>query len=199
MTLRILIIKNFKNIWIVWNFSDYLNREKKMNAEINQNLALYIETKGRNTIPYINSGNIITIHGKNGVGKSMAGMLLEIASGNYIFENENRFQKLANVIESCEIQYKEGDDLLYKVILKPHLWSFDKNLNRVKPLTLGNFYKGVQGKEKEINFKEFSKDVNVRTIRGNESLQQQIFFSLKIYLLLKLTKNWKNWRRKLNI
>lgn len=179
-----------------------------MSTEINQNLAIEIETKGRNTVPFINSGNIITIHGKNGVGKSMAGTLLEIASGNYIFENENRFQKLANVIESCEIQYKDGYDLLYKVVLKPHLWSFDKNLNRVKPLTLGNFYKGVQAKEKEIDFKEFSKNVNVRTIRGNESLQQQIFFFKDIFIakinqkLEKLEKkieyleSYKEWLKK---
>jgi len=179
-----------------------------MSTEINQNLAIEIETKGRNTVPFINSGNIVTIHGKNGVGKSMAGTLLEIASGNYIFENESRFQKLANVIESCEIQYKVGSDLLFKVNLKPHLWSFDKNLNSVKPLTLGNFYKGVQGKEKEIDFKEFSENVNVRTIRGNESLQQQIFFFKDIFIakinqkLEKLEKkveyleNYQEWLRK---
>ena len=74
-----------------------------MNAEISQDLIIELKTKGRNTIPIIDSGSIITIHGKNGVGKSMAATLLEIASGNYIFENRSRFEKLKNIIESCVV------------------------------------------------------------------------------------------------
>ncbi len=153
-----------------------------MESGLTQNLTIELNTQGRNTIPYVDSGNIITIHGKNGVGKSMAAMLLEIASGNYIFQNENRFQKLKNVIESCEIQFKMDGSLLYKVILKPHLWKFDKNLNSINPLTLGNFYKEAQKKEKEIDFDEFKRNINIRTIRGNESLQQQIFFFKDIFV-----------------
>ena len=177
----------------------------------NQNLSIEIETKGRNTIPFIDFGNIITIHGKNGVGKSMAGNLLEIASGNYTFESENRFKKLASVIEECKIQYKDGHDLLFKVILKPLLWSFDKNLNRINPLSLGNYYKGDQGKEIVIDFTEFGKSVNVRTIRGNESLEQQVYFFKDIFIakisqkLEKLVKkieyleNYQNQIKKDNI
>jgi len=153
-----------------------------MESGLTQNLTIGLNTQGRNTIPYVDSGNIITIHGKNGVGKSMAATLLEIASGNYIFQNENRFQKLANVIGSCEIQFKMNNNLLYKVILKPHLWKFDKNLNRVNPLTLGNFYEGGKKKVKEIDFNEFKKNIYIRTIRGNESLQQQIFFFKDIFV-----------------
>lgn len=152
-----------------------------MEAKLNQNLTIELNTQGRNTIPYIDYGNIITIHGKNGVGKSMAATLLEIASGNYIFESESRFKKLAEVIESCEIQFKIEDNLLYKTILKPHLWSFNKNLNGVNPLTLGKFYKVDKKKEKEIDFEEFRKDIYIRTIRGNESLEQQIFFFKDIF------------------
>lgn len=153
-----------------------------MESGLTQNLTIELNTKGRDTIPYIDSGNIITIHGKNGVGKSMAAMLLEIASGNHIFENETRFQKLADVIESCEIRFNLDDNLLYKVVMKPHLWSFDKNLNRVNPLTLGNFFKGGQKKEKGIEFEEFKRSINIRTIRGNESLQQQILFFKDIFV-----------------
>ncbi len=176
-----------------------------MESGLTQNLTIELNTQGRNTIPYVDSGNIITIHGKNGVGKSMAATLLEIASGNYIFQNENRFQKLKNVIESCEIQFKMDGNLLYKVILKPYLWKFDKNLNSVNPLTLGNFYQGAQKKEKEIDFNEFKRNINIRTIRGNESLQQQIFFFKDIFVAKinqKLNKleekivfleNYQNW------
>ncbi|GAJ07049.1 unnamed protein product, partial [marine sediment metagenome] len=153
-----------------------------MNSEISQDLVIELKSQGRNTIPVIGSGNIVTIHGNNGVGKSMAATLLEIASGNYIFENENRFQKLANVIESCEIHFKNKGNLLFKVILKPHLWNFDKNLNRVNPLTLGKFFKGEQKREKEIDFDEFRQNINIRTIRGSESLQQQIIFFKDVFV-----------------
>ncbi len=153
-----------------------------MESELAQNLTIELSTQGRNTIPYIDSGNIITIHGKNGVGKSMAATLLEIASGNYIFQNENRFQKLADIIESCEIQFKMDNKILYRVILKPHLWKFDKNLNRVNPITIGNFYQSKQKKEKKIDFNEFTRNIQIRTIRGNESLQQQIFFFKDIFI-----------------
>lgn len=153
-----------------------------METVIAQNLTIELNTQGRNTIPYVDSGNIITIHGKNGVGKSMAATLLEIASGNYIFQNESRFQKLANVIESCEIKFKTDNINLYKVILKPHLWRFDKNLNKINPLTIGDFYQGDQKNEKKINFDEFKKNIYIRTIRGNESLQQQVFFFKDIFV-----------------
>ncbi|MHA1489301.1 MAG: hypothetical protein ACTSRI_06570, partial [Promethearchaeota archaeon] len=119
-------------------------------------------------------------HGKNGVGKSMAATLLEITSGNYTFENKIRFQKLANIIESCEIDFNYDGNLLYKVILKPHLWKFDDNLNRVNPLTLGNFFKGEQ--KIKIDFKKFRKNFYIKTIRGNESLEQQIYFFKDIFV-----------------
>ena len=100
----------------------------RVSKEISQKLTIELKTQGRNTIPIIYPENIITIHGKNGVGKSMAATLLEIASGNYIFENKSRFEKLANIIESCEIQFKNNGNLFYQVNLKPHLWKFDGNL-----------------------------------------------------------------------
>ncbi|GAG95799.1 unnamed protein product, partial [marine sediment metagenome] len=153
-----------------------------MNAETSQNLTIELKTQGRNTIPIIYPEDIITIHGKNGVGKSMAATLLEIASDNYIFENKLRFQKLANVIDSCEIQFKINSNALYKVILKPYLWKFDENLNRVNPMTLGNFFYIEKERKKEINFEEFKKKIYIRTIRGNESLHQQIYFFKDLFV-----------------
>ena len=126
-----------------------------MSAESSQDLEIELKTHGRNTIPLIKSGNIITIHGKNGVGKSMAATLLEIASGNYVFEDETKFQRLTKVIESCEIDFKIDGILISKAILKPHLWRFDKNVNRVSTLTLGKYYKGKE----EIDFEEFPKNI----------------------------------------
>lgn len=153
-----------------------------MNTELKQSLTIELNTKGRNTIPIIYPENIITIHGKNGVGKSMAATLLEIASGNYTFENKNRFEKLANIIESCEINFKNNGNKLYKIILKPYLWKFDENLNRVNPLTLGKFFVLEQEREKEIDFNEFIKNIYIRTIRGNESLHQQIYFFKDLFV-----------------
>ena len=68
------------------------NLDKALIRDGRFDLKIELKTHGRNTIPIIKLGNIITIHGKNGVGKSMAATLLEIASGNYIFENETKFQ-----------------------------------------------------------------------------------------------------------
>ena len=163
---------------------------------ISQDLIIELKSQGRNTIPVIGSGNIVTIHGNNGVGKSMAATLLEIASGNYIFENETRFQKLANVIESCEIHFKNKGNLLFKVILKPHLWRFDKNLNRVNPLTLGKFFKGELKREKAIDFDEFRQNINIRTIRGSESLQQQISFFKDVFVA-KISQKLKKLEKKI--
>lgn len=151
-----------------------------MSAKDNQSIAIELNTKGISTIPSISPENIITIHGKNGVGKSMAATLLEIASGNYTFKNEKRFKKLANSVDSSEIFFKNGESLLFKVVLQPHIWKFDRNLNRVNTYTLGKFLEGDD--EKEIDFREFIKKINVRTIRGDESLHQQVYFFKDIFI-----------------
>ncbi|MBD3211873.1 MAG: hypothetical protein GF311_04620 [Candidatus Lokiarchaeota archaeon] len=163
-------------------------------AESTQDITIELETKGRNTIPIISPEGIITIHGNNGVGKSIGSTLLEIASGNYTFENEKRFKKLANAIDSCDITFKKGGLLFYKVILQPHIWRFDKNLNQVNPLTLGRFLKGEKQKEKD--YKDFRNYFYIRTIRGNESLEQQIFFFKDIFVA-KLENQLHKLERKL--
>ena len=164
-----------------------------MNTESSKDLTIELKTRGRNTIQTIESGNIITIHGKNGVGKSMAATLLEIASGNYIFENETKFQRLAKVIDSCEIDFKIDGILIGKAILKPYLWRFDKNVNRVSTLTLGKYYKGKE----EIDFEEFRKIFCIRSIRGNESLHQQILFFKDIFVA-KIDDKLKKLESKIN-
>ncbi|MHA1336197.1 MAG: NYN domain-containing protein [Promethearchaeota archaeon] len=168
-------------------------------------LAIELETDGRRTIPLIKSGNIITIHGKNGVGKSMAATLLEIASGNYIFENENRFNRLSKAIEKCIIKFYNNGQILYKVVLIPDLWRFDSNLNRVDPLTIGDYYRNENNNLVKINHGDFTKDIYIRTIRGNESLNQQIYFIKDIFLSkidqkldklnskLEFLKKYKEW------
>ena len=141
-------------------------------------MSISLDTKGRNTIPIIKSDNIITLHGKNGVGKSMASTLMEIASGNYVFENIDQFSKLKKIFEGCNINFKISIAEQYQVKMLPYLWKFDKGLNRVDPLTIGSFFLN----DKEVSFEDFRKNIFVRTIRGNESLQQQILFFKDVFL-----------------
>ena len=141
-------------------------------------MEISLETVGRNTISYIKPENIITIHGKNGVGKSMAATLLEITSGNYTFENEERFLKLSKIIKDCEINFKISESNNYRVKLQPYLWKFEKSLNRINPVTIGTYFHN----DEEINFSIFNKNIFIRTIRGDESLQQQILFFKEVFL-----------------
>ncbi len=176
-----------------------------MSSSLNHNLKIELNTKGKKTIPEIKPESIITIHGKNGVGKSNAATLLEIATGNYTFENEEKFKKTSKIFEQCEITFMDGTKVLFKANLRPLLWRYNNNINKINPLTLGNFYKGEEKEENKINFNEFQENVYIRTIRGNESLAQQIYFFKDIFIakiaqkLDKLEKkisyleDYKNW------
>jgi chromosome segregation ATPase len=129
-------------------------------------------------VPSIKPDSIIQIHGRNGVGKSMAATMLEIASGNYTFQNEGQFNKLKNVIDSCKIAIKvSGEQERYEVKLTPSTWKFNQSINGVNPMTTGNYsYNG-----KEIKLEDFKKKINIRVIRGDESLSQQISFFKDIF------------------
>lgn len=162
-----------------------------------QNLTIRLNASGRNVIPYISPQSIVTIHGKNGIGKSMAATLLEIASGNYIFQNEAKFKKLTNIIESCEIVFENNGKVLFKLNLTPYSWVFDESLNRVNPLTLGDFYEIKDGSERKISFDQFKENVHVRTIRGNESLKQQILFFKEVFVA-KINQKIKNLEKKID-
>ncbi len=155
-----------------------------------ESVEIEIQSEGRSTIPIISPENIITIHGKNGVGKSMASTLMEIATGDYIFKNEEQFDKLSKIIKRCDIVFKISKKVTYKVNLQPFLWKFDSNLNRIKPITLGKFFQNND----EIEFSQFRQNLYIRTIRGDESLHQQILFFKDIFIskiqqkLIKLEK-----------
>ncbi len=161
-----------------------------------QYISININARGRNVIPYIAPQSIITIHGKNGIGKSMAATLLEIASDNYIFKNEANFTKFIKAIESCEIIFEINKNLKYKVKLIPHLWKFDNSLNRINPLSLGNFYEIDNRGEREISHEKFRDCFNIRTIRGDESLKQQILFFKDVFVA-KIEQKIKNLEKKL--
>lgn len=141
-------------------------------------MTISLASTGRNVIPRFKPNEIIQLHGKNGVGKSMAATMLEIASGNYVFESEGQFHGLKNAIEACRItiEAREGRER-FEVKLTPGTWKFDHSLNVVNPLTIGTFH--VNGKE--IKHVDFKKKVNIRVIRGNESLDQQVTFFKDIF------------------
>src|SRR6056297_1109172 len=137
-----------------------------------------IESRGRNVIPYVKPQSIVTIHGKNGVGKSMASLLLEISTGNFVFKNEESFNKLSGVIQECTIRFYIDGTLKYKVNLKPSLWRYNPNVNKIKDITLGSFFI----EEKKTTFSEFKREMYIRTIRGDESLHQQILFFKDVFI-----------------
>nr|MDO8116301.1 hypothetical protein [Candidatus Sigynarchaeota archaeon] len=141
-------------------------------------LHVSIAASGRNIIPSFKPDGIIQVHGRNGVGKSMAATMLEIASGNYIFQSEGQLERLKSVIESCTISIRARDGQeRFEVKLTPSTWRFNQSLNTVHPMTIGNYsYNG-----REIDFKAFKTKVNIRVIRGDESLTQQILFFKDIF------------------
>ncbi|MHA1716610.1 MAG: hypothetical protein ACTSXP_13285 [Promethearchaeota archaeon] len=140
-------------------------------------VTILIKGRGRNIIPIIRGDEIIQIHGKNGIGKSMAATMLEIAAGNYVFPDERQFTNLKNVIESCHIQIKVQDNEQIDVRLEPHVWKYEQNMNKINPDSLGSYY--YNGRD--IRFEDFKRKVNIRVIRGNESLTQQVKFFRDIF------------------
>jgi len=168
----------------------------------NPSISISLASSGRKTIPEIKPDPIIQIHGRNGVGKSMAANMLEIASGNYLFQSESQFQKLKEVIESCSITIAAaGGNEIFEVNLTPATWKFDRSMNTINPMTIGDY----KYNEKELKFKDFKKRVNVRVIRGDESLTQQVAFFKDIFVskinqrlenldkVRSLTDGYKNW------
>ncbi len=141
-------------------------------------ISITITSSGRNTIPSFKPDGIIQIHGRNGVGKSMAATMLEIASGNYVFSGENQFNKLKNVIESCNIsiQARGGQERL-EVKLTPATWIYNQNLNSVHTRSIGDY----RYNDKDITFEDFKKKMNIRVIHDNESLIHQVYFFKDIF------------------
>ncbi|MHA1844535.1 MAG: NYN domain-containing protein, partial [Promethearchaeota archaeon] len=82
-----------------------------------------------------------------------------------------------------------------KVKLIPHLWKFDNSLNRINPLSLGNFYEIDNRGEREISHEKFREYFNIRTIRGDESLKQQILFFKDVFMA-KIEQKIKNLEKK---
>ncbi|MHA1683675.1 MAG: hypothetical protein ACTSUE_22245 [Promethearchaeota archaeon] len=140
-------------------------------------LSITIQSTGRNIIPTFKNDPIIQLHGRNGVGKSMAATMMEIAAGNYIFKDFGQFSGLKGVIESCTIELSAGDSRSIRVKLIPSTWRFNQSSNTINPETIGLFYYN----NNEIPFTDFKKKVNVRVIRGDESLEQQILFFKDIF------------------
>ncbi|MHA1996824.1 MAG: type IV secretion system protein, partial [Promethearchaeota archaeon] len=140
-------------------------------------LSITIQSTGRNIIPTFKNDPIIQLHGRNGVGKSMAATMMEIAAGNYIFKDFGQFSGLKGVIESCTIELSAGDSRSIRVKLIPSTWRFNQSSNTINPETIGLFYYN----NTEIPFTDFKKKVNVRVIRGDESLEQQILFFKDIF------------------
>jgi len=120
-------------------------------------------------IPKIKKGGIIKLSGRNGIGKSMAAIFLEIAAGNHRFDDEDTFLEIKKHCTDCKIDIKLDYETL-SIKMTPGLWKFKKNEKKVVEKTIGRYlFNG-----KSIDFAEFKKILDVKVIRGNENLEEQI-------------------------
>ncbi|MHA1339846.1 MAG: hypothetical protein ACTSRZ_07020 [Promethearchaeota archaeon] len=140
-------------------------------------IEIKFNSTGIKTIPSIKKDSIITIHGRNGVGKSMAATMLEIATGVYIFPDAEKFRKIKSKLSTCKITIKINDFDIIKINLFPSYWRFDEKTNRINPLTIGKF----EYNQKQIEYADLKKIIFTRVIRGDESLSEQIKFFLEIF------------------
>ncbi|MHA1386325.1 MAG: hypothetical protein ACTSR3_21435, partial [Candidatus Helarchaeota archaeon] len=132
--------------------------------EINFNVQGYVKS-----VPWIKEGRIINLAGDNGVGKSTAAMLMEMANGKHHFEDKRRFNSLINAIDKASIDFLFGDTSI-QVDFTPNLWKYDKLEKKIKENSLGKYFKNGA----RIDIEEFKNDLSIQVIRGNETLSKQI-------------------------
>lgn len=143
-------------------------------------------TKGElKTIPNIKPGKLIKLIGKNGVGKSMAAIFLELACGNYRFKNENHFKEIKNRLKECEINLKSNSDNI-EILLTPGTWLYNNEEFKIEENSIG-FYKFNNQKVDINHFKEI---ISVKVIRGDENLETQI--NLVTNMFIELVDKYSN-------
>lgn len=137
-----------------------------------------IESKGGlRAIPEIVDGKIMRIIGKNGIGKSMAAIFLEMATGSYRFRNEDSFLDLKEHLDVCKIILNTESDTI-ELNLTPKIWEFNQNFLKLEEDTIGNFK--LNGKK--IDLEELKKIISVKVIRGNEKFETQLKFISVIFI-----------------
>ena len=130
----------------------------------------YQANPGLRIIDEISDGKIVWVRGYNGVGKSLAAKLLEIASGSHVFDNKSEFNSLMTSLHRARIKItlNRGKELI--VIIEPKKWVFDDVTRMIKHESVGTFHEN----DKIISAKKFGTKFEARIIKGNESLPTQI-------------------------
>lgn len=116
-------------------------------------------------------GRVIEVQGLNGIGKSVAAQLLEIISGEHVFQRQADFESLKSALKSATISItglpRECETI--QVILSPEKWLFTDE-DQVRPDTIGEFF--VDGKKSSAE--ETMSLISTRIIRGNDTILSQM-------------------------
>ena len=141
-------------------------------------MELFFSTFGElKTIPEIKSGKILKIIGENGIGKSMAAIFFEIATGGYQFNSENQFNEIKNRFNECVIEVKTEKNNI-KLYLTPGTWRYNKRDFKILESSIGRFE--LNGDKIDIiKLKEL---LSVKVIRGDENLETQLILISDIFI-----------------
>lgn len=141
-------------------------------------MKIKFSTKGElTTIPEIKPAKLMKVIGINGIGKSMAAVFLEIASGNYRFKNENQFIEIKNRFQECIIKIETNKDFL-EIFLTPGTWVFNKNDFKLEEDSIGFFKQNG----KTIVFDKFKEILSVKIVRGDENFETQLKLVSNIFI-----------------
>ncbi|KKL14556.1 hypothetical protein LCGC14_2514470, partial [marine sediment metagenome] len=158
------------------------------------------------TIPEIKSGKILKIIGENGIGKSMAAIFFEIATGGYQFNSENQFNEIKNRFNECIIDVKTEKNNI-KLYLTPGTWRYNKRDFKILESSIGRFTHN----EDKIDIIKLKELLSVKVIRGDENFETQLviisdmfieyldIYSNKISIYVETLKNYlENFKGRTN-
>lgn len=129
------------------------------------------------TIPYIKNGKLIKLIGKNGVGKSMAAIFLELSCGNHHFKNEEQYKEIKTRLKECNINLNSNTDKI-EVTITPGTWIYNKDEFKLEENSIGFF----KLNNKRIDINQLRDLLSIKVIRGNENLETQIELITDIFM-----------------
>jgi len=120
-------------------------------------------------IPVIEKGGVVELSGINGIGKTKTATYLEILCNNYEFPDRKNFDFFRTGSDEITIEIDlDTGTIIGK--LTPNFWRFDTKTKKIVPETIGKFYLNST----EIDYNTFKSTLNIKIIRGDESLETQV-------------------------
>lgn len=137
-------------------------------------MEIHFDWEGRSGLRILDefiSGQMIEVQGLNGVGKSAAAQLLEIATGQHIFRRASEFESLKRSLIDASIVISGLENQCQTITAKltPSRWQLDSDY-RIQPATIGTFQ--VDGSP--ANHDKVWSLLSSRTIRGNDTIVSQM-------------------------